>query len=379
MILEGVRVLEFTHVLAGPYCGRLLSDLGADVLKVDRPPQEAGAHTSGSPQNNAGKRSIAIDLASEAGLATARELAMWADVVIENFAPGALDRLGLGYESLSELNPRLIYASISGFGQDGEQSSRRAFGASAHAEAGFLWVQQQAHGHDEPLAPGIQVADILAAQNTLAGVMGALFHRERTGRGLRIDVTLMESQMAMMTEVVGRFLDSDEGDEWIPPRHPIYRSADGRSFTIHTGGPHNWARLAEGLGHPEAGGTPPADPLPILQEWIGVMEAAEVSQRLRETGAPFGLVQTLREAVTHPMFEERGLFVEVAGPTGGTMRTVGVPIRMDGEGFGPKGPSPLAGQHSRVVLREVLGHSDSEIDGLLASGAVVVSTQTVPR
>src|SRR5690606_17107658 len=129
-----------------------------------------------------------------------------------------------------------IYASISGFGQDGTQASRRAFGASAHAEAGFLWVQQRAHDDAGPLAPGIQVADMLAAQNTLSGVLGALFHRERTGRGLRIDVSLLDSQMAMMTEILGRFLTSDEGDDWTPPRHPIYRTADGRDFTIHAGG-----------------------------------------------------------------------------------------------------------------------------------------------
>lgn len=379
MILEGTRVLDMTHVLAGPYCARILSDLGAEVVKIDRLPEQAGAPTSGSRQNNAGKRSIAVDMSTEAGLEVARSLAAWADVIIENFAPGALDRLGMGYQALSLENPRLIYASISGFGQDGSQSSRRAFGASAHAEAGFLWVQQRAHDDASPLAPGIQVADILAAQNTLSGILGALFHRERTGRGMRIDVTLMESQMAMMTEIVGRFLDADAGDDWIPPRHPIYHSADDRSFTIHAGGAHNWARLAHGLGHPEAAEEVPEDVLPVLQEWIGALPAAEVSRRLTETGAPFGLIKTLREAVAHPMFAERKFFVEVPDATTGTMRTVGVPIRLDGQGFGPVRPAPLAGEHTREVLTDILGRSAAEVDSLIESGCVATATPPATR
>ncbi len=376
MILQGIRVLDMTHVLAGPYCARILSDLGADVVKVDRPPKAPGERTSGSPQNNAGKRSIALDLRTEGGRQIARRLAATADVLVENFAPGVLDRLGLGYDALARENPGLVFASISGFGQDGSQASRRAFGASAHAEAGFLWVQQRAHDHDEPLAPGIQVADVLAAQNTLAAVLGALFHRERTGRGMRIDVSLLDSQMAMMTEIVGRFLTSDDGDAWTPPRHPIYRSADGRAFTINTGGGHNWRRLAEGLGHPEAAAETPEDAGPLLSAWIAGMTAAEVAAGLASTGAPFGLVHTLREAVAHPVFAERGLFVEVPDPVMGTLRTVGSPMRLDGQSIGPVRAAPLAGEHTREVLAQVLGMSDPEVEHALESGAAIEMAAT---
>lgn len=374
MILHGIKVLDLTHVLAGPYCARLLADMGAEVIKVDRPPESEGDRTSGSPQNNTGKRSIALDLTTEQGLSIARALAARSDVLIENFVPGALDRLGLGYERLSSENPGLIYASISGFGQDGSQASRRAFGASAHAEAGFLWVQQRAHDDAGPLAPGIQVADVLAAQNTLAGVLGALFHRERTGRGLRVDVSLLDSQMAMMTEIVGRFLTAAEGDDWTPPRHPIYRSADGRDFTIHAGGEHNWARLAQGLGHPEAVDPRPDDPLPVLAEWIGALSAAEVSAGLTRTGAPFGLVQTLGEAVAHPAFIERGLFAEVPDPISGTLKTIGSPIRLDGQAIGPSQAAPLAGEHTREVLSQVLGWTEEQVEAALAQGAAVQGT-----
>lgn len=373
MILQGINVLDLTHVIAGPYCARLLADMGADVVKVDRPPESEGARTSGSPQNNAGKRSIALDLSTDQGRAIARELAAWADVLIENFAPGVLDRLGLGYDRLSRDNPGLVYASISGFGQEGSQASRRAFGASAHAEAGFLWVQQRAHEDQLPLAPGVQVADMLAAQNTLAGILGGLFHRERTGRGVRVDVSLLDSQMAMMTEIVGRFLAAAE-DDWTPPRHPIYRSADGRDFTIHAGGGHNWRRLAEGLGHDESAEQMPAEPIPVLAEWIGALTAEQVSAGLTRTGAPFGLVQTLGEAVRHPAFGDRGLFVEVPDPLTGTMRTVGAPIRLDGEAIGPSRAAPLAGEHTREILVDVLGWADEQVEVVLQQGAAIAGS-----
>jgi len=196
-ILEGVKVVDFTRVVAGPYATRMLADMGAEVVTIDSPvgadggESEAGARRSaGSVENNLGKRSIVLDLKSEDGIEVARALAAQADVLVENFSPGVMERMGLGYEALHALNARLVYASISGFGHGNSSSHRRAFGATAHAEAGWLWAQQQAAGTAEPFAPGVTVADLITGTLSFSGMLAALLDRERTGQGQHVDVWL---------------------------------------------------------------------------------------------------------------------------------------------------------------------------------------------
>lgn len=203
-ILTGVRVLDITQIVAGPYCTRMLADLGADVMKIDPPvPGGAGDEPRGSTgpaAQNVGKRSIVLDLKHLEGVRIARELAAAADVVVQNYRPGALAGLGLGYDSLRLVNSRLIYATICGFGQNTSCAGRGAFGATAHAEAGWLWVQQPAQGGERPFAPGVTVADIAAGMNTCTAIVAALYDPERTGFGQSIDIALMDSQLALLAE-----------------------------------------------------------------------------------------------------------------------------------------------------------------------------------
>ena len=193
--LADYTVLDLTRARSGPTCVRQLADMGANVIQIESiedPDQDFPRHGSDFQNHHRNKRPITLNLKDERRVAILNQLVAKADVLVENFAPGVVARLGLGYDELVGANERLIFASISGFGQSGPQSSRRAYGATAHAEAGLLWVQQQAHDDGEILAPGITIADIVTGMNAFSAILAALYDREHTGRGQHIDVTLME-------------------------------------------------------------------------------------------------------------------------------------------------------------------------------------------
>jgi crotonobetainyl-CoA:carnitine CoA-transferase CaiB-like acyl-CoA transferase len=217
---------------------------------VDAPPSAGAeeARSAGSVANNVGKRSIVLDLKSQPGVNVALALAARADVLVENFTPGVMASLGLTYDEVSRNNPAIVYASISGFGQTGPLSHRRAYGAVAHAESGWLWVQQQAQGGSEPFAPGVTVADIVTATNAVIAILAALFDRASTRQGQWIDITLAESQMAMLSEVARPALEGEAQEAWRPFRHPIHKARDGY-VTINLGSDRNWRRIALALGH----------------------------------------------------------------------------------------------------------------------------------
>ncbi|GMU40824.1 MAG: CoA transferase [Chloroflexota bacterium] len=368
-ILEGVRVVDFTRVVAGPYCTRMLADLGADVICID-PPKEGATgpvRTEGSVANNLGKRSITLDLAHPEGIAAARALIARADVVVENFRPGVMDALGIGFEASIATNPRLVFASISGFGQG---SSRRAYGATAHAEAGWLWVQQQAVGTREPFAPGVTVADLVTGQTAFSGILAALLDRERTGRGQRVDTALMDCQFQMLTEVAGPALNGAPPEAWEPFRHPVHRTRDGRHVTINIGGEHNWERIAAALGHPGEPMPPkPAAASALVGTWVAALDAEVVTAAMASTGAPYGLALTMHEAAAHPHLQERGMIVEVDDPLDGRVRAVDSALFFSDTVSSATGPAPLAGQHTREVLREA-GYNVARIEAALASGGV---------
>ena len=369
-ILSGIQVLDFTQVVAGPYCTRILADLGASVIKVDQIPKgEAPVRSNGSPSNNAGKRSIAIDLKQQAGIEVAQKLAAKTDVLVENFQPGVMARLGLGYQIIVEFNPNIIFASISGFGQTGALAHRRAYGATAHAEAGWLWVQQQAAGNQAPFAPGVTVADIMAGTNAVVAILAALYDRERTGQGQSIDVTLMESQLSMLNEAASQALAGGSEEAWQPFRHPVHAARDGH-VNINIGHSRNWQRIAAALGHrsepmPENG----RDANAMVGSWVSGFSLSEIARRMEEQGAPYGIVRSMPEAVKDPYFKERGMIASIPDPLEGTIQVVGSPLHLSRAEVGPAGAPPLAGQHSREVLED-LGCSDDEITSLLASRAI---------
>ena len=367
-ILDGVNVLDFTRVIAGPYCSRMLADMGANVFKIDAIPESPRTRTAGGAGNNMGKRSITLDLKHPEGIKIAHELVAQADVVVENFSPGVMDRLGLGYDDLKGDHPRLVFASISGFGQSGTYAHRRAYGATAHAEAGWLWVQQQAAGTGEPFAPGITIADMAAGLSCFSGILAALYDRENTGQGQRVDVSLMDAQLSILNEVAAAPLSGGGVDDWKPFRHPLHAAKDGH-LTINIGWARNWERIAEGLGHP--GVTMPESPEEansLVGAWVGEHTAADAAAGLEAAGAPYGVSKSMPGAVEHPYFAERGMIVETDDPLDGSLRAINTPIVFSGAGRGATFGPPLAGQQTRAILGE-LGRTEAEIDALIAAEA----------
>ena len=376
-ILEGTQVIDFTRVVAGPYATRMLADMGAEVIKIDAPvgqetPGGGGApagegprRAAGSVENNLGKRSIVLDLKSPEGVEVARDLIAGADVLVENFRPEAMGRLGLGYEAMHELNPRLVFASISGFGHGNSFSHRRAFGATAHAEAGWIWTQQQAAGTDDPFAPGITVADLITGALSFSGVLAALLDRERTGLGQHVDTTLMDGQFALLNEVASRALNGGTEANWQPFRHPIHAAKDGH-LTINIGTQRHFDRIAEGLGH--AGAELPADgpeANALVSSWVAEHTVAEAARGLDAASAAYGEVQTMPQAVRHPYFAERGMLADVDDVVDGTHHAVSSALFLSDTESAPTGRAPLAGEHSREIL-ESLGYDSGKIEALLA-------------
>ena len=371
-ILDGVRVVDITQLVAGPYCTRMLADLGADVIRIDPPARGLAAsaprRSAGPASLNLGKRSIVLDLKHPDGLEAVQTLINRADIVVENYLPGVVARLGLGYGELSRANRGLIYASISGFGQDTSYSHRRAYGATAQAEAGWIWVQQKAQGGPEPFAPGVTVADLVTGMNAFSAILAALYDRERSGQGQRIDIALMDSQLAMLTEVAGEPLRGQAEDEWQPFRHGLQQAKDGH-LAVNIGPPRNWLRIAKAFGYsgaPAPGSQEEASRL--LAGWIGERTTADAARALEDAGAPYGVVKSMREAVEHPYFAERGMVSEVEDPLDRNSRFIGSPLFFSNAESAPLGGAPLAGQHTQLVLRE-LGYDEPGIAALIAAGA----------
>lgn len=376
-ILEGTVVVDFSRVVAGPYATRMLADMGADVIKVDAPASQqapAGSMTEGNPgprrtagsvENNLGKRSIEIDLRSSEGHEVARDLSLRADVIVENFRPEVMGQLGLDYQTLHELNPRLIFASISGFGHGNSFSHRRAFGGSAHAEAGLLWTQQQAASTESPFAPGITVADLITGTLSVTGIIAALLDRERTGLGQHVDTTLMDGQLQMLTEPASNALNGATEENWQPFRHPIHPARDGY-LQINIGTQKHFAQLAKGLGH--AGTDMPANRLEadaLIASWVAERTVAEAVEGLDAAGAAYGEVKTMPQAVRHPYFVERGMLADVDDVLYGTHHAISSPLFLSNSENAPTGGAPLAGEHSRQIL-ELLGYDEDKVKALLS-------------
>lgn len=370
-ILAGVQVLDFTWALAGPYATRMLADLGATVVKVDPPAlgqRSRPLRAAGGLASNLGKRSIGIDLKRPEGVTVARDLASRADVLVENFSPGVMSKFGLSAESLRDHNPRLIYASISGFGQ---ATARRAYGAVAHAESGWLWMQQQQARAHAPFAPGVQLADIVTGVHACTAVVSALYDRERTGAGQRIDVSLMDCQLALLSGAIQAVLNGANADG-DPSGHAVYRTRDGKHVTINPGGAlnFNFARVAAALGH--AGAPEPAsrnEATRAIEGWVVDLTLDDVVRGMEREGAAYGVMRTLPEAASHPHYEERGMFELVDDVLDGSARVVGSPLFFSDAASGPTSRAPLAGEHSRAILAE-LGYAPERIRALVDAGVV---------
>jgi crotonobetainyl-CoA:carnitine CoA-transferase CaiB-like acyl-CoA transferase len=381
--LAGLRVLDCTHVIAGAWCSLILADLGADVVKIEPP---SGETTRGHPGAafrafdfvNRNKRAIALDLTTEAGAGVVRRLAQTADVFVENYRPGSLDRMGLGYEALKAVNPGLVYASVSGFGLDGPYRDRGGFDLIAQAMSGIMSFTGE-EGSDKPVAAGVPISDLNAGTFAAIGVLAALRHRDQTGEGQHIETSLLESALAYTVWETGMFLTTGEVARRQGTRHRLaapyeaLKTADGH-MVVGVNNQRLWLRFCEAIGAPdlaeeEAFARPNRrvrnrDALQARIEAVLVTDTtASWMARLEAKGVPAGPLNTIAEAWADPQVGARGLLAEVAG-----RRFVRTPIKLHGTPAAvTRGPAEV-GEHTREVLAEA-GFSAADIEALIAAGA----------
>jgi CoA:oxalate CoA-transferase len=382
--LAGLRVLDFSIMVAGPYCARLLADMGADVVKIEPPegddmrlraPLRDGS-SAYFGQLNAGKRSLALDLKNAEAIALVRRLAAEADVVVENFRPGVMDRLGLGHAALGALNPRLVYCSISGYGQQGPAAERAAYAMIVHAASGFdRTLARYAGGRERPAAGAVFVADVLGAIFAYGAIQTALLQRTRTGVGQHVDVALMDSMLNLLV------YELQEAQFPVTTPRPTYgplAAADGDVLVVPIT-PRNFAALCDVTGLAELKEDPRFASLPkrsanwdammaVTERWTRTRSVAECVAALEAAGVPCSAYGDPGDALADPHLNERGLFGRIADAAG-TFTGVNPPWRMSGARAELRGRVPAIGGDAAQLLGDWLGVETPELARLRASGA----------
>ena len=390
-LLDGITVLDATQVMAGPYCTMLLADMGARVIKVEPPAGDstrsmAGARGNDSPAFNAvnrGKQGVVVDLNQDKGRAVFRRLARLSDILVENYRPGVMAKLGLDYASLRQENARLIYASISGHGQTGPWSSKGGFDLIAQGLSGIMSVTGTADG--EPVKAGVPLTDLGAGLFALVGILAALHHRSTSGEGQHVDTSLVDAGLALSVWEVTEYFASGQVPRPLGSAHRMtapyqaFKCADGH-ITIGAANDRNFAKLARVLGHHEWIADPRfvADHQRVAhRDELARLIEAETSKESRDfwiaelekAGIPCGPILDYEDALTTPQAIAREMTIDVDHPTLGAMRTLGTPIKMSATPLNPKRRGPMLGEHTDNVLAEA-GFSSDEIEQLRYSGAV---------
>ena len=399
--LDGIRVLSFEIQVAGPYCTMMLADQGANVIKVERPEggdtARGGAprikNDKGQTQSgyflrfNRNKRSLALNLKSDRGRQIFRELAAKSDVVVENFRPGLLDEMGIGYKTLSELNPGLIYACISGFGSLdgylGPYSKRPAYDIVAQAMGGLMNTCGQSDG--PPTWLGVALGDIVSGMQAAYAIMLALYQRNQTGRGQYIDVSMYDTIIGLAERAVtaysltGHVIERGR-ESYMAPWGPFQCKDGWIGLIVATEG--DWAKFCQAIERPDLAGREGTTSGPeraknmtgwlgqIVNQWFLEQTKTEAIQKLLAVGLPIGPVQTAKEVFDCPHVAARKLLIDVPDPILGTVKLVGPVARLSGSAEPVLRPAPLLGEHNAEVLREVLGYTEDQI-GQLKSETVI--------
>jgi crotonobetainyl-CoA:carnitine CoA-transferase CaiB-like acyl-CoA transferase len=390
--LEGVRVLDLTNVMAGPYCSMVLGDLGAEVIKLESLDGDSTRNFEPKVNDesycfavlNRNKKSIAVDMKAPAGKDIVLKLAERSDIVIENFRPGVVKKLGIAYEDLKKVNPGIIYASMSGFGQTGPYGRKGGFDIIAQGMSGIMMMT--GHPGGRPAKVGIAMNDIACGVTTLYGILGAFIGKLRHGEGQYLETSLLEAGLAWSIWEFGAWFGGGEKPTATGTRHrrsapyQAFRSKDGY-VTVGASGDKLWrAFVTQVVEKPEWLEDPRFEKNPLrvknadaLQELIeGVLTTQSTAhwvEKLDAAGVPGGPVYTYEQTLSDPQVQHRRMVYDIDHPKIGAMKTLGLPLKSNGDLTQIRKPAPLHGQHTEEVLREI-GYDDKKVRGLLAEGVV---------
>jgi len=403
--LDNLRVLDLTRVLAGPWCTQLLADLGADVIKIERPGSGDDTRAWGPPYlkdaqgrdtseaayylaANRGKRSVTVDIGKPEGQQLLRRLAAASDVMVENYKVGQLAKYGLDFASLAAINPRLIYCSITGFGQQGPYKDRAGYDFIIQAMGGFMSITGE---RDDlpgggPQKAGVAVSDLMTGMYSTVAILAALAQRERTGRGQYIDMALFDTMIAMLANMNMNYLTTaaapgraGNAHQNIVP-YQVFAAADGH-VVIAVGNDGQYARFCEIAGRPELATDPRfaknadrvrnrAVLVPLLEAIVRVRPVAFWAERLEAAGVPCGPINSIAQALADPQAIARGIRIDLPHPSAGSVPLVGNPIRMSDSSPDYRRPPPLLGEHTDEVLRELAGLDAAGIAALRERGVL---------
>ena len=391
--LKGIKVVELAQIMAGPTCGMLLADMGADVIKVEKLPggDDTRSYTRPSINGesaafmmlNRNKRGIAVNLKKPGGLEVVKRLLADADVVTENYRKGTLEKLGLGYDVLEKLNPRLIYCAVSGYGRTGPYADKGGFDLIAQGFAGIMSITGEPGG--PPAKSGTSIADINAGILAALGIVSALVSRATTGRGQMVETSLMEAAVQQTYWQSAIFFATGENSGPTGSAHILtapyqaFPTADG---WINVGGANqsNWERIVKVIGRPELGADPRfvtntermknlAALTPLIAERLKSRSSADWIREFEAAGVPVGPVNKIGDMLADPQVAAREMVLEVEHPTAGRVKTLGMPIKFSRTPGAVMRAAPLLGEHTREVL-ESLGYSAAEIAKFEQEGAV---------
>ncbi|MEM4036131.1 MAG: CoA transferase [Fervidicoccaceae archaeon] len=390
--LSGVRVLDFSRVLAGPFATMILGDLGADVVKVE-PPQGDDTRYWSPPEirgiaayflsTNRNKRSIVIDLKKPESRLVVERLAKWADIVVENFRPGVAERLGIDYATLSRINPKIIYCSISGFGQTGPYREKPAYDLIIQALSGHMSITGEPGR--PPVKFGVPITDLTSGMMAVIAILAALHQREKTGVGQYIDVSMLDTQVYLLVNQAYNYFATGRDPERLGSAHPniapyqVFTTSDGY-VAVAVGNDKLWVDFCKALGRQDLLENPrfKTNELRVtnrrelveeIEEIFSRMTTSEVVELLERAGVPCGPVKKISEVLSDPQVLHRGMVTKMRHPVYGEVPALGVPLKSSVTGFEIRRAPPLKGEHTREVLREV-GFTDEEIESLIAMGVV---------
>lgn len=392
--LAGVRVLDLSRVLAGPYCTMLLGDYGADVIKVEEPGSGDGTRSWGPPwagdqsayylAANRNKRSMTVNLKSAAGIAIIQRLAAISDVLIENFKPGTAARLGLGYDALAAVNERLVYCSLTGYGQTGPYRDRPGYDFVIQAQGGIMSITGPAAG--EPHKVGVAIADITTGLFAATAILAALHERQQSGKGQAIDVALLDAQVAWLANVGQNYLATGAAPRRYGNAHPsivpyeTFPVADG-AIAVAIGTDEQYRKFCQAIERPDlyaderfsanaARVAHRADLIPQLQAIFRTRPAGAWIDLLLGIGVPAGPINDVAAALDDPHVQARGMVQEVQHPTAGAIKLLGPVAKFSRTPAAIRLPPPLLGQDTAALLQELLGYTPDAIAQLQADGAI---------